>query len=298
MLGGGGITGVAWEIGLLAGLAERGIQLDRADLLVGTSAGAVVGAQLACGADLAQLYQEQLGPLPGAPGPGGPEAGAQEAGGHEAPGPGTTGPADKMKLRDMAVFGWAMLRYRDPARAQARIGRMALAARTVPEAERRAVIAARVPSAQWPARRLLITAIEAVTGEFAALHAGSGVSLVDAVGASCAVPGVWPPVTMAGRRWIDGGVRSPANADLAAGCERIVVLAPLPRGMRAATSATRQAGALAAAGRAVTVVSPDQAAVAAIGRNVLDPARRGPAARAGYAQAGPALDQVRAVWNG
>ena len=80
------------------------------------------------------------------------------------------------------------------------------------------------------ARRLLITAVDAVTGEFTAFNAASGVSLVDAVGASCAVPGVWPPVTMAGRRWIDGGIRSPANADLAAECERIVVLAPLPRG--------------------------------------------------------------------
>jgi NTE family protein len=290
VLGGGGITGVAWEIGVLAGLAGRGIQLGLADLLVGTSAGAVVGAQLACGADLAQLYQEQLEPVPAASLPAAPGSGGHGGGGH--------GAADKMKLRDMAVFGWAMLRYPDPVRAQARIGRMALAARTVPEADRRAVIAARLPSAQWPARRLLITAIDAVTGEFAVLDADSGVSLVDAVGASCAVPGVWPPVTMAGRRWIDGGVRSPANADLAAECERIVVLAPLPRGMRAATAATHQAEALARAGRAVTVVSPDPDAVAAIGRNVLDPARRAPAARAGYAQAGPALDRVGTVWDG
>ncbi len=64
VLGGGGVTGVAWEIGLLAGLADRGIQLEVADLLVGTSAGAVVGAQLAWGADLAQLYQDQLGQPP------------------------------------------------------------------------------------------------------------------------------------------------------------------------------------------------------------------------------------------
>jgi NTE family protein len=103
---------------------------------------------------------------------------------------------------------------------------MARAARTVPEADRRAVIEARVPSGQWLARRLLITAIDAGTGEFAVLDASGGVSLVDAVGASCAVPGVYPPVTMAGRRWIDGGVRSPANADLAAECERIVVTGP------------------------------------------------------------------------
>ena len=278
MLGGGGVTGVAWEVGLLAGLADRGIQLEMADLLVGTSAGAVVGARLAWGADLAQLYQDQLDPPPAGPPP--------------------AGRSDRMRLRDMAVFGWAMLRYPDPARAQARIGRVALAARTVREAARRAVIAARVPSEEWPACRLLVTAIDAVTGEFAALDAGSGVSLVDAVGASCAVPGVYPPVTMAGRRWIDGGVRSPANAYLAAGCERIVVLAPVPRGMRAASAAAHRAARLTQAGHAVAVVSPDRAAVAAIGRNVLDPARRAPAARAGHAQAGPALDRVGTVWDG
>jgi NTE family protein len=279
VLGGGGVTGVAWEIGLLAGLAERGLELGSADLLVGTSAGAVVGAQLAWGTDLARLYQKQLEP-----------AATGTAG--------RRGSGDTMRLRDMAVFGWATLRYQDPVRARARIGRMALGARTAPEAARRAVIATVVPSEEWPGRRLLITAIDAVTGEFTAFHAGSGVSLVDAVGASCAVPGVWPPVTVAGRRWIDGGVRSPANADLAAECERIVVLAPLPRGMRAATAAARQAAELTRAGHAVVVVSPGPPAVAAIGRNVLDPARRAPAARAGHAQAGPALDRVGTVWAG
>jgi NTE family protein len=280
VLGGGGVTGVAWEIGVLAGLAARGVQLSAADLLVGTSAGSVVGAQLACGADLAELYEEQLRPAPGAG-----QAGASAA-------------VDKMKLRDLAIFGWAMLRYRDPARAGARIGRMALAARTIPEADRRAVIASRVPSEEWPARRLLITAVDAVTGELTVFTEASGVSLVDAVGASCAVPGVWPPVTLAGRRWIDGGIRSPANADLAAECERVVVLAPIPRGMRAASAVATQAAGLIRAGRAVAVVSPDRAAVAAIGRNVLDPARRAPAARAGHAQAGAALDRVGTVWNG
>jgi NTE family protein len=280
VLGGGGVTGVAWEIGVLAGLAARGVQLSAADLLVGTSAGSVVGALLAWGAGPAQLYEEQLTPV----------AGAGQAGA-------STG-VDTMRRRDMAIFGWAMLRHRDPDRARARIGRMALAAPTGPEARRREVIAARVPSAQWPARPLLVTAVDAVTGEFAVFTAASEVSLVDAVGASCAVPGVWPPVTMAGRRWIDGGIRSPANADLAAGYERVVVLAPITRGLRAASAVATQAAGLTRAGRAVAVVSPDQAAKAAIGRNVLDPARRAPAARAGHAQAGAALDRVGTVWDG
>ena len=52
VLGGGGITGIAWEIGVLAGLAEAGVDLTGADLVVGTSAGSVVGAQITSGAPL------------------------------------------------------------------------------------------------------------------------------------------------------------------------------------------------------------------------------------------------------
>jgi NTE family protein len=157
------------------------------------------------------------------------------------------------------------------------------------------VIASRVPGDEWPPRRLLITAVDTGSGEFRAFAAGQGVGLIDAVAASCAVPGVWPPVTIGGRRWMDGGIRSPANADLAAGRDAVVVLAPVTQGLRG-TSVPSQVAALRQRGRAVAVVRPDRAARAAIGRNVLDPARRAPAAPAGHAQAGPALDRVAAVW--
>jgi NTE family protein len=169
VLGGGGVTGVAWEIGLLAGLAARGVQLGGADLIVGTSAGSVVGAQLACGTNLDQMYAGQLEP---------PE---------ERP-PGSADVA-RLRLRHIALYAWAALRHRDPVQARARIGRLATTARTMPEAERRAVIAARVPGDDWPARQLLITAVDAGSGEFRAFEAGQGVGLIDAVAASCAVPG-------------------------------------------------------------------------------------------------------------
>jgi len=274
VLGGGGVTGVAWEIGLLAGLAARGVQLGQADLVVGTSAGSVVGAQLASGTSLDQVYADQLAPA-GPPPPGG---------------------TARLRPRHIARYAWAVLRHRDPVQARAQIGRLATRARTMPEAERRAVIASRVPGDEWPARRLLITAVDTGSGEFRAFGAGQGVGLIDAVAASCAVPGVWPPVTIGGRRWMDGGIRSPANADLAAGCDAVVVLAPVTQGLRG-TSVPSQVAALRQRGRAVAVVWPDRAAKAAIGRNVLDPARRAPAARAGHAQAGPALDRVAAVWG-
>jgi NTE family protein len=171
---------------------------------------------------------------------------------------------------------------------------MALAARTVPEAERRAVIEARLPGYEWPLRRLLITAVDAQSGEFVTFDRDSGVSLVDAVGASCAVPGVWPPVTIDGRRYIDGGVRSAANADLANSYDRVVVLAPTTAGMGPIPSVATQVAQLSAS---VAVVSPDKQAKQAIGRNMLDPARRAPAARAGREQATAVASAVADVWS-
>ncbi|MET8067939.1 patatin-like phospholipase family protein, partial [Micromonospora sp. NPDC005313] len=177
-----------------------------------------------------------------------------------------------------------------------RLGALALSARTPSEQSRRAVIAARLPSGRWPARRLLVTAVDAVSGEFVVFDADSGVPLVDAVGASCAVPGVWPPVTIGPRRYVDGGVRSPVNADLAAGCGQVVVLAPTRAAVGPMPRLSAQVAALRSAGARVAVVSPDRAARAAIGRNVLDPARRAASARAGFAQASAVAGEVAAVW--
>jgi NTE family protein len=271
VLGGGGITGVAWEIGLLHGLAEGGIDLTGADLVLGSSAGSIVGAGLAAGHPLGVAYAEQLEP---------PEQ----------------MPAASLGAAVIARMLWATLTSGSPARARARIGKMALAAKTESEADRRGVIAERLPGGGWPERRLQVTAVDASTGELRVFDAASGVSLVDAVGASCAVPGVWPPVTIGDRRFIDGGIRSPANADLAVGYSRVIIVAPITRGLSRATGVRRQAAQLTAAGARVVVLEPDAAAVQAIGRNVLDPARRAPSARAGRAQASAAAEQVAAIW--
>ena len=117
-------------------------------------------------------------------------------------------------------------------------------------------------------------------GEFRTFDRDSGVPLVQAVAASCAVPGVYPPVTIDGRRYVDGGMRSAANADLADGYERLVVLAPIARGVGPLASVDAQVSGMVAR---VAVVSPDEASRRAIGRNVLDPAARRPSAEAGRA---------------
>ncbi|MEU0152402.1 patatin-like phospholipase family protein [Micromonospora fulviviridis] len=271
VLGGGGVTGVAWELGLLAGLSARELDLTAAELVVGTSAGSVVGAQVCSGTPVEELYEAQLRP-----------AGTEVAA--------------RLGVGVLARWAWAGTRGRDAVRARARVGAMALAARAPSEQSRRAVIAARLPVDRWPARRLLVTAVDAASGEFVVFDAGSQVPLVDAVGASCAVPGVWPPVTIGGRRYVDGGVRSAVNADLARGAQRVVVLAPTRAGFGPMPRLSAQVAGLRAAGARVAVVSPDRAARAAIGRNVLDPARRAAAARAGFAQAAAVAEEVAAVW--
>jgi len=272
VLGGGGVTGVAWETGVLAGLSEAGLDLSNADLLVGTSAGAAVAAQLASGTPLATLLERQLA------------GSAQET-------PATLGPAV------LARYFWAMLTRRDPAELGQAMGRLALGAGTVAEDERLAVIASRLPSHEWPERPLQVTAVNARTGEFRVFTRDDGVALVDAVAASCAVPGVWPPVSVEGQKWIDGGMRSAVNADLAAGRARVVILAPITSGFGAMPSVGQQAAALRAAGSAVVVVSPDRDARSRMGRNSLDPARRTAAAQEGHRQAALELDRVAAVWR-
>lgn len=119
---------------------------------------------------------------------------------------------------------------------------------------------------------------------------------MDAVAASCAVPAVWPPVTIEGRKWLDGGVHSCANAHLAAGYARVVVLAPMAVGAGPLVSPRTQAEKLARAGARTMVITPDATAKRAFGRNSLDPAGRAPAARAGRVQADAHAEAVAEVW--
>ena len=273
VLGGGGVAGIAWMIGVLAGLADAGRDVTGADLLVGTSAGAAVAAQVGSGLPLDALFARQVDPALQSREISveldmeklGAEFAELLAGGNSA---------------ESAQEG------QDAQDAQRRVGAYALAARTVPEAERRAAVSSRLPSPEWPSRRMLLVAVDAETGETRVFDRESGVNLIDAVAASCAVPGIWPPVSIGGRRYVDGGVRSSDNADLAAGYERIAVLSPLglnspipsPMPLRGVVERLRSDGS------EVMVITPDEASVAAIGINPLDPATRVPAAQAGRAQ--------------
>ncbi|MYX38926.1 MULTISPECIES: patatin-like phospholipase family protein [unclassified Streptomyces] len=265
VLGGGGVAGIAWITGLLTGLADAGQDVTGAGVLVGTSAGATVAAQLGSGLPPAELYARQTEP--------------------------ELQSAEIMADVDLANFGAGIadvLQGIDSVPGMRRaVGRYALGAETVPEAERRRVIESRLPSHDWPASRTVrIVAVDAETGQPRVFDSSSGVALVDAVAASCAVPGIWPPVTIDGRRFVDGGVRSAANADYAGGASRVLAIVPMGATELFPSEYPLELAVaeLRAAGAEVAVVGPDDASVAAMGTNPLDPATRRPAAEAGRAQ--------------
>jgi NTE family protein len=264
VLGGGGVGGIAWITGLLTGLADAGQDVTGADVIVGTSAGSAVAAQLGSGLPLEELYARQVDP-------------ALQA-------------AEIMAEMDLDAFaaeiGAALGAAAGVPEMRRLVGRFALRAETVPEARRRAVIESRLPSHGWPARTLRIVAVDAESGQQRVFDNECGVSLVDAVAASCAVPGVWPPVTIDGRRYVDGGVRSIANADHAAGASRVLVVVPMGsvEPFPSDVPLERSVEELRARGAQVAVVEPDEASRAAIGANPLDPSTRRPAAEAGRAQ--------------
>jgi NTE family protein len=264
VLGGGGVAGIAWMTGLLAGLADAGHDVTGADLLIGTSAGATVAAQLGSEQPLADLFARQHDPA------------RQSA----------EIPADIDSGGFAAQWQEFVASASTPRETLLAVGKLALAGVTVPEARRRAVIASRLPAHDWPARALRLVAVDCESAATVQFSAESGVSLVDAVAASCAVPGIWPAVTIDGRRYMDGGVRSPDNADLAAGAARVVIVSPF--GMSSELpSPMPLPGVIAdlrAAGSEVTLLEPDGPSREAMGANPLDPATRTPAATAGRAQ--------------
>lgn len=272
VLGGGGITGIAWELGILAGLARAGIDLTDADLVVGTSAGSVVGSQLTSGIPIEDLFAEQLKPADA------------EIGGRMSR-------IAMLKLvPPYALPGSG----RDKLR---RVGTVAMKSHAPGSVDRESVFRSRIPVNAWPTDRdLLVTAVEVETGKFTVFERGSGVDLITAVAASCAVPTVWPPVAIGDHHYVDGGMRSTANVDLASGAERIVVLAPLPRSLSKRTSIRSQLERIGP--REWSVITPDPQAVADFGKNLLDPAKRADSARTGLRQSEALVDELRHVWLG
>jgi NTE family protein len=295
VLSGGGPVGIAWEAGLLAGLAEGGVDLAAADYILGTSAGSFVGSQLAMGrkaADMAGAILKEAERVSPAVAAGSRPAGAGNGG---APNLGVL-------FQKMAE---ARSGERNSQEVRREIGQFALDAKTMDEDSFIKSFGRQLSETAegaWPSRGYACTAVDAETGEFVVWNEASKVGLARAVASSCSVPGIFPPITINGRRYIDGGMRSGSNADLAAGHELVVVVglrtaadAATSERMRAPLEAEMQV--LRDGGARTELILPDDASVASFGLNLMDGRKRPGAAKAGIDQGRALAPALKAVWG-
>jgi NTE family protein len=285
VLHGGGSAGNAWEIGVIAGLFDAGLDVTSADLIVGTSAGATAAAQITSAnptALLGDILAAAIQPRTAAAGPESGRAAARPA------------------INHLERTGKIIAAATDAADMRRRMAAAALELDVDPDASTRwrAITAARLPNQEWPEQTIFITAVDARTGEPVVFDRHSGVDLIDAIAASTSSGA---PYRIGENRYIDGGYRRNENADLAAGYERVLVLSPfggrtrhpLEWGMQLAA----QVDELRTAGSRVETILPDEAALPAFGDNMMDPSTRPPAARAGYAQASAVAGQLAEFWG-
>ena len=287
VLGGGGSTGNAWLLGVIAGLFDAGLDVTTADLTIGTSAGSTAAAQIA-GASPTELL---AGILAAAPKQRSGPVGSDRA---RVP---LRSVASQLERRSKIIAAAG-----DAADMRRRMGAAALdmdaASDGSWQAQWRATVASRLPSQVWPERAVLITAVDAQTGEPVVFDRDSGVDLADAVAASCA-SGL--SYGIGHNRYIDGGFRRNENADLAAGYERVLVLSPfggrtlqpLDWGMQLAA----QVDELRARGSRVETIFPDSDAEHMFGAHAMDLSLRPPAARAGYDQGRALAGQLTEFWR-
>jgi NTE family protein len=286
VLGGGGSTGNAWQIGVVAGLYDAGLDVTEADLTIGTSAGSTAAAQLA-GATPTELFAAILAAA---------QPGANPAGS------GRRLVTDRPVTDHLARLRKIIESAGDAADMRRKLGAAALETDAASDgswqAPWRATVASRLPSQRWPQRLVLITAVDARSGEPVVFDRYSGVELTDAVAASCASG---RPYRIDGNPYIDGGYRRNENADLAAGTRRVLVLSPfggrtlhpLEWGMHLAA----QVDELRAAASSVATICPDSNSEQLFGANAMDASLRPSAARAGYDQGAALAEDLTAFWR-
>ena len=268
VLGGGGVTGIAWMTGILTGLQEKGLDISKFDSIVGTSAGSTVGAQISSSTSLTELFERQA------------NAAKQT---HEL----------VPKLNKLTLL-WRLLpalRYwKKPVKFRQCIAKIAIKTNSVLPAKRLEVINARLTDKVWPsedsAPTLNIIAINALTGKHVVFNQHTDISLTNAVAASCAVPLVWPAVKVGDGIYIDGGIRSMNNADLITDCKNVLIISPTGLGKKGMPWANLQDEVkfLQAEGAQVHVITPDEYSLSEMGKNPLDPSKRTDSALAGKKQ--------------
>lgn len=267
------MLGVGWELGVLRGLQDGGVAMTRFDRVIGSSAGAIAGAVVASGAPLDPIRPDaqreramftmlqQVDPVAL-----GPVFEAIEAGGEP----------DQAKRAKLGAI----------ARQSAQ-----------PEEAHLEVIRGYLPDVPWP-DALVITAVDAGTGAFVSWSAADGLPLDRAVAASTAVPGVFPPINVDGRRYMDGAIRSSTSADLAAGSKIVVIVAAPSRTDLSDRQIASETSGIRADGGRIVEIRPDPASVEAFGEDAMDFGRQPMVFAEGRRQGRAAAAEVRAAFEG
>jgi NTE family protein len=281
-------VGIGWESGIVSGFMEGGVDLSQADLIAGTSAGSFVGANLAMGHNVAHLAEtfitQQQEPAP-----------AAQPAAH---------PPDLSIL--IGKLQEAVSGVRPAEEVRAEIGAWALTTKTSSEEDFIASLGgwlSGLPENAWPGRPFACTAVDAADGSFVVWNQEAGIGLARAVASSCSVPGIFPPITIRGRRYIDGGMRSATNADVAKGYDAVLVVAVTVRitdpimAERFSKPLENELKILRESGARVELIKPDAASLDAFGMNLMDRSRRPAAAKAGLSQGRADAARLRSFWS-
>jgi NTE family protein len=273
---------MAYHAGVLKALAdEGGFDPTAADLIVGTSAGSVMGTLLRTGWTADDLWDHALGEQPSAT---------------------MVRRTESAGRRARRVVGSTYIATRSIVKAP--LPRVPeFVARRFPagvfdNAELRDQLA-EVVDEEWPEDPLWLVAVDVQTGRRVVLRkrGSTGATLRESVMASCAIPGIFPPVKVGRRLMVDGGAHSTTHLDLAAGwgCDLVIGVVPMaydpadaPGSVdqlvrRTATRAVaREARVARARGATVLLVRPTAADIRVAGRDMMRPADTGAIARAAY----------------
>lgn len=244
VLAGGGLTGLAWEVGVITALHDQGIDLTTADAVVGTSAGSIVGSMLLSGVDYSELVSYVTDPdqtplrLDGQP------------------------MTDGDAMQNLMVLGrWSSVPTMDAATA-AEIAQISGRGKTLTEEAWIGLFAEIIGPLEW-SPKLGIVSIDVETGEPKLWSAADGAELLRAVASSCAVPGMFPAVEINGAHYVDGGLWSPTSAQLLLdkGIDSVVIISPLGGddwiGQFGDRATAREVEQLGAAGIKTELLVPD-----------------------------------------
>jgi NTE family protein len=201
----GGVAGMAWTTGLVYGLKHEECDISKAEVLIGSSLSALLAAQIHSGIALDKLFSMQA--LASTP--------------HSWQ---SVTSIESYRILEL----WSQLIASDTNSSQENILDILLKKHTTftPLAWKK-IISEHIFMLDWSERALQVVATDCESGQLVIFDKLSGVSLLDAIAASSATPGLVDPIKIDGRYYTDGGLHSAKSIAFAAGAQKIIIISPM-----------------------------------------------------------------------